>query len=100
MAALAVAVFLMTWTLALRAIDSKLAPPGERYWVDQDKYQIHLYCRGNNTRADGKKVTTVLFERGEDPVEFGLWQFADNAVQNGSIGRYCFADRPGLAWVR
>ncbi|KAL2018863.1 hypothetical protein VTK56DRAFT_288 [Thermocarpiscus australiensis] len=95
-----VVVVLMTCTLTLRALDSSLAPPGERYWVDGDRYQIHLYCHGNRTDADGNKATTVLFEGGEDPVEFGLWQFAENAVKNGSIRRFCFADRPGMAWVR
>ncbi|KAK0633428.1 hypothetical protein B0T14DRAFT_417116 [Immersiella caudata] len=93
-----VAVFLMTCTLILRAFDAHLAPPGERYWVDDDKYQVHLYCYGNGTTPSGVKATTVLFEGGEDPVEFGLWQFADNAIRNGSINRYCFADRPGMAW--
>ncbi|KAK0656115.1 hypothetical protein B0T16DRAFT_29070 [Cercophora newfieldiana] len=95
---LAVAVLLMTCTLTLRAYDSHLAPPGERYWVDGDKYQIHLFCYGNTTTPDGARATTVLFEGGEDPVEYGLWQFAENAIRNGSMTRYCFADRPGMAW--
>ncbi|KAK3330385.1 hypothetical protein B0H66DRAFT_465930 [Apodospora peruviana] len=98
LAIIALVVLLMTCTLTLRALDSRLAPPGERYWVDEDKYQIHLYCSGNETNAVGEKVTTVLFEGGDDPVERGLWQFAENAVKNGSISRYCFADRPGMAW--
>ncbi|KAK0628430.1 hypothetical protein B0T17DRAFT_491076 [Bombardia bombarda] len=100
LAVMAAVVVLMTCTLSLRAVDSRLAPPGERYWVEQNKYQIHLYCGGNKTTdAMGKKIgATVLFEGGEDPVERGLWQFAENAVGNGSIGRYCFADRPGMAW--
>ncbi|KAK4648848.1 uncharacterized protein QC761_113300 [Podospora bellae-mahoneyi] len=91
-------VVLMTCTLILRAVDSGLRPPGERYWVDEDKYQIHLYCYGNKTDASGAKSTTVLIEGGEDPVERGLWQLAENAVKNGSIERFCFADRPGMAW--
>ncbi|EOO02068.1 putative integral membrane protein [Phaeoacremonium minimum UCRPA7] len=89
---------LMTCTLVLRALDAKVSPPGELYWVDGDKYQIHLYCYGNETDAKGTKLPTVLFEGGEDPVENGLWQFADNAIKNGSFSRYCFADRPGMAW--
>ncbi|KAK4158138.1 hypothetical protein C8A00DRAFT_39523 [Chaetomidium leptoderma] len=96
--ATALAVVLMTCTLTLRAFDSGLAPPGERYWVDDNRYQIHLYCYGNKTDAAGATTTTVLFEGGEDPVEQGLWQFAENAVKNGSISRFCFADRPGMAW--
>jgi hypothetical protein len=91
---------LMTCTLVLRAVDASLAPPGQRYYVDDDKYQIHVYCDGNQTDSLGRPVRTVLFEGGEDPVEHGLWQFADNALRNGSIARYCFADRPGVAWVR
>jgi hypothetical protein len=96
----AVVVVLMTCMLTLRALDYGLAPPGEKYWVDGDRYQIHLYCYGNKTDALGVKTTTVLLEGGEDPVERGLWQFAENAVKNGSVDRFCFADRPGLAWVR
>lgn len=97
--ALAVAVLLMTCTLVLRAFDTRLAPPGERFWVDDGKYQIHLYCHGNKTDEFGKTTTTVLIEGGEDPVERGLWQFAEHALNNGSISRFCFADRPGYAWV-
>lgn len=93
-----VAVVLITLSIILRALDARVAPPGKLYWVDSDKYRIHLYCHGNKTDDKGKSVTTVLFEGGEWPVEHGLWDFADNAVKNGSIARYCFADRPGLAW--
>jgi len=50
------------------------------------------------TDADGHKLPTVLFEGGERSVEHDMWNFADNAVNNGSISRYCFADRPGIAW--
>jgi hypothetical protein len=96
---MAAVVVLTTCTLTIRGLDSSLDPPGERYWVDGDKYQIHLYCHGNKTDASGGVATTVLLEGGEDPVERGLWQFAENAVKNGSIRRFCFADRPGMAWV-
>ena len=96
---LAVVVLLLTLTLILRAVDAKVAPPGDLYWVDGDKYQIHLYCHGNGTDFEGNRLPTVLFEGGEDPIEDGLWQFADNALKNGSFSRYCFADRPGMAWV-
>ncbi|KAK4227213.1 hypothetical protein QBC38DRAFT_364702 [Podospora fimiseda] len=96
--AIAVVVILMTLTLTLRAIDSGVGPPGERYWVDEYKYQIHLYCQGQATDAEGKRTTTVLIEGGEDPVERGLWQLAEGAIKNGSISRFCFADRPGMAW--
>ncbi|CAK7229290.1 hypothetical protein SEUCBS140593_007196 [Sporothrix eucalyptigena] len=86
---------LLTCTLILRSLDAGLALPGKRYWVDGNKYEIHVYCHGSKSK---EPLPTVLFEGGDDPVENGLWQFAQNAVQNGTINRYCFADRPGLGW--
>jgi hypothetical protein len=93
-----VAAVLITLTIILRALDAGVAAPGKRYWVDGGKYQLHVYCHGNKTDTEGKKLPTVLFEGGERPVEESLWTFADNAVNNGSISRYCFVDRPGIAW--
>ncbi|ETS86744.1 hypothetical protein PFICI_00572 [Pestalotiopsis fici W106-1] len=97
MAIFNVVLFLMTCTLILRALDAGLAPPGKLYAVDDDKYHLHVFCKGNSTDAKGTKLPTVLFEA-DGPVEHGLWQFADAAINNGSISRYCFVDRPGFAW--
>lgn len=96
--AVGVAVLLLSATLILRSRDSSLAPPGERYYVDGDKYQIHLYCTGNETDKSDNKVPTVLFEAGERPFGTGLQTFADNAIANATISRYCYADRPGFGW--
>lgn len=93
-----VAVILISLNVVLRALDAAAAPPGKRYWVDGGNYKLHVYCHGNKTDSNGKTVPTVLFEGGERPVEHGLWQFADDAIKNGSFPRYCFADRPGMAW--
>lgn len=95
----ALVVVLTTCTLILRALDAGLAPPGKLVWVDGGKYMMHVYCHGNKTDSKGTALPTVLLEGGAGPVEDGLWQFADEAVNNGSISRYCFVDRPGLAWV-
>lgn len=95
---LAIAIVLLSATLILRARDSSLAPPGERYFVDGDKYQIHLFCEGNHTDSSGKKLPTVLFEAGEGPFEEGFMGVAIAALKNGSISRYCYSDRPGIAW--
>ncbi|KAI1758771.1 hypothetical protein GGR53DRAFT_528513 [Hypoxylon sp. FL1150] len=94
----AIVVVLTTCTLILRSLDAGLAPPGDLYWVDGGKYMLHVYCHGNKTDSKGTALPTVLLEGGAGPVEDGLWQFADGAVNNGSISRYCFVDRPGLAW--
>lgn len=95
---MAAAVFLITLTVVLRALDAGVAPPGKLYRVDSGKYRIHVHCHGNKTTSRGTELPTVLFEGGERPVEEGLWGFADAAVKNGSISRYCFVDRPGMAW--
>lgn len=86
---------LLTCSLIIRAVDAALLYPGRKVWVDGQKYQVHVFCEGSKSRF---RSPTVLIEGGEDTVENGLWQFAQNAVKNGSITRYCFADRPGMAW--
>ncbi|KAI1466835.1 uncharacterized protein F4812DRAFT_433012 [Daldinia caldariorum] len=98
MVILVIVALLITCTLILRGLDAGLAPPGGMFWVDGEKYMLHVYCHGNKTDSEGTKLPTVLLEGGESPVEHGLWQFAEDAVNNGSISRYCFVDRPGLAW--
>lgn len=95
---LIVVVVLLSGVLILRARDASLPPPGERYSVDGDKYQVHIFCEGNLTDSAGKRHPTVFFEGGEQPVERGLVPFAENALKNGSIARYCYWDRPGLGW--
>ncbi|KAI9812435.1 MAG: hypothetical protein M1827_004666 [Pycnora praestabilis] len=94
-----IVVILLTATLILRARDSSLAPPGERIYVDGDKYQIHLACVGNVTDTSGNRNPTVLVEASERPQEgSGLERFAWNAYENGTIDRYCYYDRPGFGW--
>lgn len=85
--------FLITATLILRARDASLEAPGEKYWVNDGQYQVHLLCRGPE---DAK--TTVLVEAGEDPVEWHLGPFIEEAYTNGSIARFCYWDRPGVAF--
>jgi pimeloyl-ACP methyl ester carboxylesterase len=95
---IAVVAVLLSATLILRARDASLAAPGEKYYVDGDKYQIHIFCDGNTTDSKGTKLPTVLFEAGYGPFEHCMIQIAENALKNGSISRYCFSDRPGIAW--
>ena len=99
MVVMIVVAILLTATLILRARDAGLAPPGQRFYVDGDKYQIHLDCVGNVTyNSKGKRNPTVLLEGGEDPVEYNFKTWVSNAYENGTINRYCYYDRPGLAW--
>ncbi|KAI9792553.1 MAG: hypothetical protein M1816_002073 [Peltula sp. TS41687] len=92
---LIVVVVLITGTLILRAKDAGLTPPGKRYYVNNYRYQVHLYCEGYK-RSESEP--TVLLEAGEMPVETGLASFAADAFRNGTIGRYCYWDRPGFAF--
>jgi pimeloyl-ACP methyl ester carboxylesterase len=90
---------LLTATVSLRAADAGLKPPGTRYYVDGDKYQVHLACVGNQTYyKDGTNKPTVLLEGGYMPVEDTFEDWVYNAHQNGTIDRYCYWDRPGLGW--
>lgn len=99
MVAQIVIVILLTATLVLRSRDASLAPSGERYFVDGDKWQLHLACVGEVTyNADGKRNPTVICEAGENPFEDTFDNFIYNAYQNGTIDRYCYYDRPGLGW--
>ena len=95
---IAVVAVLLSATLILRARDTSLEAPGERYYVDGDKYQIHIFCDGNRTDIKGTQLPTVLFEAGDGPFEHTMIQIAENALKNGSISRYCYSDRPGIAW--
>ena len=99
MVVIIVVVVLMTATLILRARDSSLEAPGTRWYVDSDKYQVHVDCVGNITfSASGKPNPTVLIEAGEYPFEGTLEPFIQGAYQNGTIPRYCYWDRPGIAF--
>ncbi len=90
---------LLTATLILRSRDATLEAPGKRYYVDGDKYQVHLDCVGNITyNAAGKPNPTVLVEAGEDPFEGAFGDFITNAYRNGTIDRFCYWDRPGMAF--
>ena len=89
---------LLTATLVIRSIDATLKPNGERYYVDGDKYQVHLNCVGNTTETNGKQNPTIMLESGEEPVEYELAKWAYGAFNDGVIPRYCYWDRPGYAW--
>jgi len=96
---IAIVAVLMSCNLILRARDASLPAPGEKYYVDGDKYQIHVYCAGDpHITANNTLLPTVFFEAGDGPFEHGLNIIAENALKNGSISRYCYADRPGIAW--
>ncbi|WXC54002.1 hypothetical protein SNK03_000009 [Fusarium graminearum] len=92
------ALFLITLTIVLRAVDAAVIPPGKLHLVDDGKYRIHVYCHGNKTDSRRNELPTVLFEGDEWTVEQDFWSFADIAIDNGTISRYCFVDRPGYGW--
>ncbi|EWC45538.1 hypothetical protein DRE_05396 [Drechslerella stenobrocha 248] len=88
---------LFTGTLSLRAYDYSLDAPGERIWVDDEAYKVHLFCtprHANKTR----EAVTVFLEGGERAVGNGLMDWAHDAYVRGSIGRLCYWDRPGYGF--
>lgn len=92
-------VVLMTAVLVLRSRDATLQAPGEKFLVDGDQYSVHVACEGNQTfYDDGSPKPTVLLEGGYMPVLNGMEDWVYNAHQNGTIDRYCWWDRPGIAW--
>jgi pimeloyl-ACP methyl ester carboxylesterase len=92
-------VVLMTATLIIRARDASLKMYGDRWYVDGGKYQVHLACVGDITYdEDGLRNPTVLLEAGEEPSEYDFEHWAYSSWVNGTIGRYCYWDRPGYAW--
>jgi pimeloyl-ACP methyl ester carboxylesterase len=91
-------VVLMTGTLSIRARDATLSMEGERILVDGDKYAVHFACVGNATTSNGITEPTILLEAGEEPSEYDFEHWAYNAMQNKTISRYCYWDRPGYAW--
>lgn len=94
---LAIVIF-MTATLSIRANDATLKFDGDRVFVDGHKYQVHVACVGDPWFENGKKLPTMLVESGEAPSEYDFEHWAYASYQNGTIGRYCYWDRPGYAW--
>lgn len=86
---------LFTINLSIRARDSTLPPTGTLYPVHNNKYHVHLHCVGNKTTTLGHPIITVLLEPDNVPVEGRLeyWATFSTVVQ-----RYCYWDRPGIAW--
>jgi pimeloyl-ACP methyl ester carboxylesterase len=89
-----VALLLMA-TISLRVRDATLEVPGQRYYVDDNKYQVHISCVGEKLNAT---QPTVFVETDDDPFKYTLEQFVYNAYVNGTIPRYCYWDRPGIAF--
>ncbi|BDD54479.1 hypothetical protein MPDQ_004993 [Monascus purpureus] len=95
-AVMVVATVLLTATLILRARDASLSPPGRKYYVSEDKYQVHLACVGNTNK--NTTTPTILLEGDHSPVEHTLQPFIDSIYRDGSINKYCYWDRPGYGW--
>ncbi|KAF3934280.1 hypothetical protein ABW19_dt0203531 [Dactylella cylindrospora] len=88
---------LFTGTLSLRAYDHSLKVPGKEIYVDDDNYQVHLYCSSKHIN-ETRETVTVLLEGGERAVANGLLDWANENYANGTIGRFCYWDRPGYGF--
>ncbi|KAF3216814.1 hypothetical protein TWF192_004106 [Orbilia oligospora] len=88
---------LFTGTLSLRAYDQSLEVPGKRVWVEDRYYRVHIFCTPEHSDKGREKVT-VFLEGGERAVANGLLDWAQENYVNGTIGRFCYWDRPGYAF--
>ncbi|KAF3316034.1 hypothetical protein TWF173_002814 [Orbilia oligospora] len=88
---------LLTGTLSLRAYDQSLKVPGKRVWVEDRYYRVHIFCTPEHSDKGREKVT-VFLEGGERAVANGLLDWAQENYVNGTIGRFCYWDRPGYAF--
>ncbi|RVD80843.1 uncharacterized protein DFL_008730 [Arthrobotrys flagrans] len=88
---------LFTGTLSLRAYDQSLEVPGKRVWVEDRNYQVHVYCTPEHGDKEKENVT-VFLEGGERAVANGLLDWANENYVNGTIGRFCYWDRPGYGF--
>ncbi|KAF3179483.1 hypothetical protein EYR41_003081 [Orbilia oligospora] len=88
---------LLTGTLSLRAYDQSLEVPGKRVWVEDRYYRVHIFCTPEHSDKGREKVT-VFLESGERAVANGLLDWVQENYVNGTIGRFCYWDRPGYAF--
>jgi len=88
---------LFTATLSLRAYDHSLKAQGKMIYVDDNAYQVHLYCSSKHINETREGVT-VFLEGGERAVGNGLLDWAHESYVNGTIGRFCYWDRPGYGF--
>ncbi|KAK6357251.1 hypothetical protein TWF718_001572 [Orbilia javanica] len=88
---------LFTGTLSLRAYDQSLEIPGERIWVEGHNYRVHVYCTPEHGDKKRENVT-VFLEGGERAVANGLLDWAQENYVNGTIGKFCYWDRPGYGF--
>ncbi|KAK6509334.1 hypothetical protein TWF481_004088 [Arthrobotrys musiformis] len=89
---------LFTGTLSLRAYDQSLELPGKRVWVEDRNYRVHVYCTPDHGDDKERENVTVFLEGGERAVANGLLDWAQENYVNGSIGRFCYWDRPGYGF--
>ncbi|KAK6363105.1 hypothetical protein TWF730_000550 [Orbilia blumenaviensis] len=88
---------LFTGAISLRAYDQSLEVPGKRVWVEDHNYRVHIYCTPQHDDKGREKVT-VFLEGGERAVANGLLDWAQENYVNGTIGKFCYWDRPGYGF--
>jgi pimeloyl-ACP methyl ester carboxylesterase len=91
-----VASVLMMCNLSILARDATLEAPGQRIWIDNGGYNLHLYCSptiGNPLPRANGSMPTVLIETGSAPA-LGRMESWVKQTQY----RYCYYDRPGFGF--
>ncbi|KAK9317827.1 hypothetical protein V1522DRAFT_409031 [Lipomyces starkeyi] len=96
---LLVLVILITLSIAVDAYDSRISPPGQYLDVQDDHYRVHVFC---NRPQDGTGNSTILLEAGSTSAEILAQEWLERDINDGQSPiynyRYCYWDRPGLAF--
>ncbi|ODQ76986.1 hypothetical protein BABINDRAFT_163890 [Babjeviella inositovora NRRL Y-12698] len=92
-------VVLLSFTLWLRAYDSRIRPWGEMVPIENDQFKVHLACYGDVTNTTSRSAQPIiLIESGQltSSEEFSIW--VKELHNLNKIDRYCVWDRPGYGF--
>ncbi|KAK9468213.1 hypothetical protein V1512DRAFT_204014 [Lipomyces arxii] len=96
---LLVLVFLIMLSIAVDSYDSRIAPPGQYVEVEDNLYRVHVYC---NRPKQNETEPTIILEAGSTSAEVLAMEWLDQEVEDQGSAiynyRYCYWDRPGMAF--
>ncbi|KAJ8097632.1 hypothetical protein POJ06DRAFT_261947 [Lipomyces tetrasporus] len=96
---LLVLVVLITLTLAVDTYDSRVSPPGQYVNVQDGFYRVHVFC---NRPQDKRGDPTIFIEPGSTSSEVLAHEWLKREIDDDASPiynyRYCYWDRPGMAF--
>jgi len=91
-------VSLITLNILLHTFDLlRVKPWGEKIYVEEDNFRLHLSCYGDVTSNETTQQPIILLESGHNSnEEFSEW--VEELFHLNKIDRYCIYDRPGYGF--